>query len=326
MGFNISRYRERIHKEFEVEVVTPMFLGGANVNEAELRTPSLKGMLRFWWRATCGISDIQEMKKNEAKIFGDTSYKAPFSAYIENVNHAVPLLKNLPKGETFEVKSSKGTFRLGIIDYLAYGLRDQKKGYLRQHFPVGTKFNVNFIFFNEEYENEVLKAFYSLVNFGGLGARSRNGFGCLSINANTKPSITMEGPLKSYSATSANSDLFIAPKTNYGQWQDALSAIGMVYKDARLSLEKRHIYEKRSLIGKPIVQDREANSNQRHAKPYYLHVGKTASDHYYGQILYMPYKYMAGQDGYSNERFRKYTEAGIQMNNKIKELFAGGAK
>jgi CRISPR-associated protein Cmr1 len=42
-------------KEFEVEVVTPMFLGGANNLEAELRVPSIKGMLRFWWRATCGI-------------------------------------------------------------------------------------------------------------------------------------------------------------------------------------------------------------------------------------------------------------------------------
>jgi len=42
-------------KEFEVEVVTPMFLGRANNLEAELRVPSIKDMLRFWWRATCGI-------------------------------------------------------------------------------------------------------------------------------------------------------------------------------------------------------------------------------------------------------------------------------
>lgn len=68
MGVDISRYRKRIQKEFEVEVVTPMFMGSANINEAELRTPSLKGMLRFWWRATCGIGDIQELKKGKVRF------------------------------------------------------------------------------------------------------------------------------------------------------------------------------------------------------------------------------------------------------------------
>ncbi|HPU57120.1 MAG TPA: type III-B CRISPR module RAMP protein Cmr1, partial [Verrucomicrobiota bacterium] len=33
-------------------IVTPMFLGGANPeSQAELRISSIKGALRFWWRA-----------------------------------------------------------------------------------------------------------------------------------------------------------------------------------------------------------------------------------------------------------------------------------
>ena len=51
MTFYISRYKNMDSVEFDLEVVTPMFLGGANVNDAELRIPSIKGMLRFWWRA-----------------------------------------------------------------------------------------------------------------------------------------------------------------------------------------------------------------------------------------------------------------------------------
>jgi len=32
------------------KIVTPMFLGGAD-HEEEIRVPSIKGALRFWWRA-----------------------------------------------------------------------------------------------------------------------------------------------------------------------------------------------------------------------------------------------------------------------------------
>ena len=35
---------------FGCEVITPMFLSGADGNP-ELRPPSIKGMMRFWWRA-----------------------------------------------------------------------------------------------------------------------------------------------------------------------------------------------------------------------------------------------------------------------------------
>lgn len=315
MGFNISRYRGRIQREFEIEVVTPMFLGSANANEAELRVPSLKGLLRFWWRATCGISDVSALKNRENEIFGNTSYKAPFSIWIENPNNVKPVLKDLPKGDTFKVK----TFTLGIIEYLAFGLRDHKKGYLRPHFPSGSKFTVKFMFLNKDQQDEVLPAFYSLIHFGGMGARMRNGFGSLSIVEPVKPPISLDGPMQTYSATSDNADLFLTQKVDYGKWEDALSAIGLAYKDARLSLEPRHQFKSRRLIAKPIVQDRESKK-QRHAKPYFLHVGKATTGGYYGQILYMPYQYY-------QENLRKgYEVAGKQMNKKIKKMLAGGGQ
>lgn len=319
MGVDISRYKNRIKKEFEVEVVTPMFLGGANVNEAELRTPSLKGMLRFWWRATCGIGDIEELRNREGEIFGDTSFKAPFSVQIENSGNIQPALRNLPKGETFPVKN----FRVGIIDYLGFGLRDTKN-YLRQHYPVGTKFKVRFKFGNEDHEKEVLNAFKFLVHFGGLGARSRNGFGCLALNDAETPSIVLDGKLKTFSSINVSSDLFLTKRTDFIKWEDALSAIGMAYKDARLSLEPKHAYNKRLLIAKPIVQA-GGNQKERHAKPYYLHVGKTSAG-YFGQILFLPYRYMAGQRSFSEAKFREYQEAGKKMNGIIKEKLTGGAK
>jgi CRISPR-associated protein Cmr1 len=33
------------------QVTTPLFCGGADGSSAELRPSSVKGVLRFWWRA-----------------------------------------------------------------------------------------------------------------------------------------------------------------------------------------------------------------------------------------------------------------------------------
>ena len=38
--------------EAQYEIVTPMFIGGGDkLEEPEVRPPSIKGALRFWWRA-----------------------------------------------------------------------------------------------------------------------------------------------------------------------------------------------------------------------------------------------------------------------------------
>ncbi len=36
---------------FECETITPMFLACADGKTPELRPPSIKGLMRFWWRA-----------------------------------------------------------------------------------------------------------------------------------------------------------------------------------------------------------------------------------------------------------------------------------
>jgi len=36
---------------FKIHVATPLFLSGANQQKVELRPPSIRGALRFWFRA-----------------------------------------------------------------------------------------------------------------------------------------------------------------------------------------------------------------------------------------------------------------------------------
>jgi CRISPR-associated protein Cmr1 len=304
MAFYIKKFKNIEIIEFDIEVVTPMFLAGANINDAELRIPSIKGMLRFWWRATCGIKKLEEMKEQEAKIFGSTEQKGSFSVKFKHPPQVKPINRNLAPGTKFPVEGKP--FKIGIIDYLAFGIRDHKKGYTRQHFPSGSQFTLAFTFYNSGYKQDILNAFYSLINNGGLGSKSRNGFGSLALKQKHEDNIKFKGRLKNYSALSDNLKLFTGIN-EYPTWEDALSEIGLAYKDARLSVEKQH----RLLIAKPIVQ--AGNSKERHAKPYFLHVDKNTNGKFQGKILFMPYEY------YQTEKLTDYLEVCKKVNEKLKK-------
>jgi len=305
MAFYISRFKNIDSKEFDIEVVTPMFLGGANTQDAELRVPSIKGMLRFWWRATCGIESLKKMKEKEAEIFGSTDKKSSFSIQVDNPDSIKPVFMNLPQGWRVSVGSKNKKFKIGIIDYLAFGIMDRKR-YSRNHIPSGSKFKIKFTFYQKEHCEDVLSAFYALINNGGLGAKSRNGFGSLCLKNSEKSDFSSIEKLNEFTALSNKSKLF----ENFGiyeKWEDALSEIGLAYRTARLSIDPK----KRLLIAKPIVQ--LENGKDRHAKPYFLHINKLDNRKYQGQILFIPYQY------YQPEKHDEYMEVCKKMNAKLSE-------
>ena len=57
---------------FRCKIITPMFLAGADGRTPELRAPSIKGALRFWWRAVHGHLSLDKLRKQEMEIFGGT--------------------------------------------------------------------------------------------------------------------------------------------------------------------------------------------------------------------------------------------------------------
>ena len=313
MEFHLNRFKDLEKISFACEVITPMFLGGADSKSAELRTASIKGVLRFWWRALYGGDDIQDMKKRESVIFGSTEEKS--NLIINIYNRPKPALYNLPKGKIFKATSRGKTFPLSIIDYLAYGLYEYEKGngniYNKEHFTPGSRFEIELVF-NKHHEEEILNSFKGLVLFDGLGSRSRNGFGSFyidDIEDNVK--INFKNNLSKFTAFSKYSTLFLFNMHN--SWVDALSEIGLAYKDARLSLESRHSFDKRALVAMPIEARGENISNYikngRHTKPYFLHVNKLKNGKFRGQILFMPYKY------FKQEKFNEYSEVCSSINN-----------
>lgn len=323
--FYVSRFKDVEKREYECEVVTPLFLGGADPKEAELRAPPVKAAMRFWWRALYEGGNVEQMAKDESAIFGSTEKKSVVSVQL-SADMAKTVPNDLPKGWPIPVEGK--TFNAYIIEYLAFGLLDPKlkPKYIRKHIEEESRFKI-IVTFPKHAEDDVVSAMKSLISFGGLGARSRNGFGSLHCDGLIDYAFSKEGGLKPFTAFSQGAILFNQFNT-YVKWEDALSEIGKVYRQARLDLEgKRHTWNKRALIAMPIEAQREnipqSIRSGRHAKPYFLHVNKTDGK-YRGQILFLPYLYKAAPNDTTN-RFKEYMDACGKMNEVITKGM-GGAK
>lgn len=307
---------------FDIETITPMFLSGADQRKAELRAPSIKGLLRYWWRALHPTSNIRALNEKENSIFGsggeNGSVGSSFSLRVTYKNLQTTKEK-FPK-QNIMVTSKGKTFPVNILEYLAYGTytyegKDKGNVFSREWIKPGTKFHIHMTFFKEKYMDEVLKSMYVFNLFGGIGSRSRNGFGGFSVlnydeafsclpsviplkDAYSKNNIadlvekTGEQP---YTSFTQRTKLFRF-KTPHDTWDKALANIGKIYRSARENLEKKHVYEKRQYIGAPIIAAKTDKSFlERHSKPYFLRVVRIESQ-YYSYILYLPSLYAHGLD------------------------------
>jgi len=318
MEFYVLRYKDLETKEFEVEIITPMFLGGANNKFAELRTQSFKGMLRFWWRAIYGENDVEAMKKKEDELFGSTESKSQVCIEIENIDCILSREnEKLPRGELIRVS---GGIEVDVIKYLSYGVEssykigNKKIKDMRRYLKPGGKFKL-LLRYPKSNEEEILNSLWTLVNCSGIGSKSRNGFGCLYVASNQLPKRQVKsffnehkrGDLKKFTAFSEKAQLFTLGKS-FNSWDKALSEVGKIYFNTRRSLG---IY-KRSLISKPIIQAHGRTiRSDRHAKPYFLHVNKNSKGEYSAHILFLPYEYRGNLD--------EYLRACNAMNEKIRE-------
>ncbi|HRV28709.1 MAG TPA: type III-B CRISPR module RAMP protein Cmr1 [Spirochaetia bacterium] len=330
MEFYIERYKNREELVFDCEVITPMFLSGADPKNVELRAASIKGALRFWWRALYGENDISKMRKTEEELFGNTEKKSKVKISIKNTK--INIITGLSGGKTYFVESSRGNFNLKIFDYLAFGLwkyNRQLRGneYIRSHINPGSSFSLILELNNctQEERYQIINSLSCLHYYGGIGSRTRNGFGSISIKPNdTTINLTQledfRGDLKEFTAFSSYSRIFEIANTN--KWEDALSDIGLAYREARLSIEQKHKFNLRPCIAKPlIVRNENISITDRHAKPYFLHVRKelkNGKSNFIGTILFLPYSY--------NGNKKNYQDAYNKLNDYLekKKLVQGG--
>jgi len=292
---DISRFLNAERLELELEFLTPAFLGGAD-QSAELRAAPFKAALRWWWRALYGneFKDSQTLLKEETKLFGSTDAASKIRILLSVSGSLQTAKTDFPKGKKVPVKS----FQINILDYLAYGLYQYVKGagnqYNRNYIKPSQKFNFS-VYVPDSEKDKIATCLQALLNFGGVGSRSRNGFGCMAaVSKNFQtPGYSREwksAAACAYPTINARSQLF-ETKQGYSTWEEALSEIGIAYRTARTSLERKHNFERRGLVARPIEVKQAAIPawirNTRSPKQFIMHINRRAGK-YYGQILYMP--------------------------------------
>ncbi len=170
------------------EVVTPLFLGGADpASTVELRPPSIKGALRFWWRALAwgrhnGVLDA--IRKEEQEIFGAAGDdggrlgQASFSLRARWLSEPSRLAETGPRSLT--------SGKMGA-SYLSYGIINRGQGnsprscyqpgkYLELTFQALRRADNKF-----EFHPSLLDAIKLFGLLGGLGGRSRRGWGSVAL-------------------------------------------------------------------------------------------------------------------------------------------------
>jgi len=170
-----------MNKTFKITctVITPLFMGGA-YQQPELRTQSINGILRWWFRAAGGSLE------DEKRIFGwggKISNQGLVRIFIKDFNEFQKQKFSKVFNNRGEVKQDSG------INYIGFSLdqrfkRDQNDRVQREYIKENQSFEIKIFFHPKATESDIKKFFSSLwlaFNLGNFGSRSRRGFGSIKI-------------------------------------------------------------------------------------------------------------------------------------------------
>jgi CRISPR-associated protein Cmr1 len=180
----------------EYQLITPLYGGGVKPTEADpvtvVRATEIRGHLRFWWRACCGgkfNGDIEAMKKEEDAIWGKAYKKGDSMISQEQVIQIMvdvdPSNRGNPVKPFILTEKKRPRSVNNIPGYAAFPLQPDRDELKKRdpHIPDvrgGVSFTLT-ISFPEGRRKDMEAALWAWETFGGLGARTRRGFGALHL-------------------------------------------------------------------------------------------------------------------------------------------------
>jgi CRISPR-associated protein Cmr1 len=165
------------------KLITPLYGGGVAPAEADpitvIRATEVRGHLRFWWRATIGwgYKSIKDMREQEEVIWGSAA--SPGKPGPSNVSIYIDT-NRMSLNQKFQATDRRGRpiNNIGSPNskdgYVAFPLREIQNPTLLE--------NVEFkltITYPKNKKEDVESAVWAWETFGGIGARTRRGFGAL---------------------------------------------------------------------------------------------------------------------------------------------------
>lgn len=340
-----------------LETITPLFLSGADQSRGELRAASVRGMLRFWFRATRGAHiDEGALREEERGIFGAPDESAGASKLVVRLwGPRPPENRGRSASESrFRASAGPGSTKppANAIAYLGYGPYQYERGKgnitTRTFWEPGTMLTLELggrlgaTALEAPVRERLLTAVRAWLTFGGLGSRSRKGFGSLAVAGDelgalgslpVPPARDYVGPLcgtrsglPSFTRFSPQARYFVFPAQR--NWSDALGFLGQSYKQWRLGVGDRlHSGSNRRFLGAPLMIDRQNQSGvlDRRSGPYFLHVFMKSAAEFVPAVLCLPARFGEGHPDTEFLRVNERFVGSIRETQGAQELTGGAA-
>lgn len=164
--------------ELEIVVMTSVYGGGAEAGQMDIfdpyRIPSIRGQLRFWWRAGRGAKfpTFESLRKEENAIWGETDRASPVKLRILDFKPGVerPAARRDPDGRWTNEEPKYALFPL------QENRREIGNVYRGGNFRLEVRTPKQFV-------DDVDAALWAWLTFGGIGGRTRRGCGALYCSA-----------------------------------------------------------------------------------------------------------------------------------------------
>ncbi len=189
--------------ELTLKFNTPVFARGGS-DGFEITPQSIKGIMRFWYRALLpNVIDIHRcgdvtkpycgMKRAEELLFGSTNQRSLFDVEVDvGKNVAIfPMASLDVTSQKYLLDSNRLYEKFSAPDYAAYGLYSEKETNkpIRQFLTENSNVKITFAFKTKNLSNKVVDElkyylpllFEMIACFGGVGAKSRKGYGSFDI-------------------------------------------------------------------------------------------------------------------------------------------------
>lgn len=199
---------------FKLEVVTPLMMSSGEIipnggtyckskrntngtttrivmtkelKTVELRVPSIKGVMRWWFRAVHCVGNVSDLKKLEDEIFGSTEGGSKVRMKIEEPKLTIDEWSN-SFWENYRCSKISGkNYPINGYQYLAYTnfveSTSGQKTAVREFIKPDSTFNLVITSLDKKAFESALISFWFALHFGGFGNRARRGFGKLQVSS-----------------------------------------------------------------------------------------------------------------------------------------------
>lgn len=296
-------------------IVTPMFIGDAEQKASGISPASVKGALRFWWRALMwgkiraeiqsDTAALQRLHREEAALFGssaDNGNAAAFTLRVDTTAIKTEHKTDFPKGGN----DPSGYLGLGLWESGSHakGNFQPHREYISENQTFSVILNIQ-PSVNAAQQQTLKDALLAWGLFGGLGSRARRAFGSVAIQSIDNDTFTFSktadylAVVNQLFATYRLESISQAPFTAFSKGsrfaindqteKDARTAhatLGMKFKNYRGQPSPLRGSVKR-VFGMPYAGGTRMEGEARRASPLLFHVHPIGNQ-FIGALLFMP--------------------------------------